>query len=519
MLFAHDSEPDNGLLEEIIHSRNLLLTTSKTFIPSHVHEDILRSKSYVLIRKYTELHCHDSKVMDRMLQTATSMKYTTAIKQIIDRFPKCKDRLTSLNQALTQAYRSRYYIAVELLLNAGANIHTNGNMIPRDLVRHRQYTRMRDYLKYMDININDGELLQLAFNVHDREMALLLLNNGLMDTFAETMHLNVYNRDILLKWRKANRLKRLVQATKSAICKDIFKWQEYARTKDIISIEKLIQCLVDVQKYLNVSSDTTTYSNGYGHRAICAQLAKLSEAIISTDSTLEGYDLCGNLLSQLPRYKIIMIGGRVYNILDLIHIIRKGPHDGQCVCPYTRKILPKPLVLDEYARLKSILTCNALIEPNLLESVRNTPMLNPLSEVKYQLVDIFAKLSYVPSIRVITDASNNTINSMMYNLYLVTREQPQHYPNITIMALNKVKSLSGLPKKTFFVNLLADLVAIRDSHHGTRAELLSIVLRHYKEDGTTHYNDTLSWMLETLGDADNNIMYDIPWYQFEFDTY
>lgn len=517
------SDVADEYIKEIIDSRNLLLTSSKSFLPRHVHEDILRSRSYVLILKFTELHCNDSEVMIKMLHTAITMKYTTAIKQIIDKLPRCEARLALLNHTLKTAYKEKYYLVVTMLLDAGANIHIENNFIPKDLVRHRQYSRMRDYLKYMDININDGELLQLAFNVHDKQMALLLLNNGLMDTFTETMHLSEYNRDVLNKWRKNHRMKRLVQATKTAMCKDVFKWQPYARVKSRDSTEKLLQCLVDLQKYIRLSDisfdDNVATTDDYSYRAICARLAKLSEPLISTDSTLEGYDLCGNLLSHLPKYKIIRIAGRVYNILDLIHIIRKGPYDGHCVCPYTRKQLPKCLVVDEYARLKSILTCGALIEPNLLESVKNTPILSPMNELKYQLVDIFSKLSYVPSITAIVGATDNTINDMMYNLYLVTREQPQHYPSINQTSLNKIKSLTELPKKTYFVSLLSDILAIRDVHYTTRVELLSIVMRHYKEDGSTHFNDTLSWMLETLGDVDANILFNDPWYryQFEFD--
>lgn len=509
----------DGYMKEIIDSRNLLLTSSKSFFPSHVHEDILRSRSYVLIRKFTELHCNDSDAMYKMLQTAATMKYTTAVKQIIDKLPRCEARLTLLNNTLITAYKNKYHLIVNLLLEAGANIHTENNFIPKDLVRHRQYSRLKEFLKYMDININDGELLQLAFNVHDKQMVLLLLNNGLMDTLAETMHLNDYNRDILNMWRRTHRMKRLVQATKTAMCKDVFKWQIHARIRSGDSIEKLLQCLVDLQKYISLSNYTINddVTEDYSYRAICVRLAKLSEPLISTDSTLEGYDLCGNLLAHLPQYKIIRIAGMVYNILDLIHIIRKGPYEGQCVCPYTRKHLPKYPVLEEYSRLKTILTCGALIEPNLLESVKNTPILTPMTELKYQLVDIFAKLSYVPSIKAIVDATDNTINDMMCNLYLVTREQPQHYPNITQMTLNKIKSLTGLPKKTYFVNLLSDILAIRDVHYSTRVELLSIVLRHYKEDGSTHFNDTLSWMLETLGDVDTSILFNVPWYQYQYE--
>ena len=505
---ALDTQRD---IQLVIKSKNLLLTNKDVYIPKTVYTDVLRSKSYVLLKKYLDLHSNDFEYMQKILECAIETKYSVAIKQIIDKFPKGDKRIRLLGEALVSSYKLKLFHVMKMLIEAGADIHVKNNMIPKELVRTRQNEQFKIFIKYMDINLNDGELLQIAFHNHDATMVKLLLDSGLLDTYSDTMTINEYGMLLLNQWRKNNRITRLVRAIKMALCKDVFKWQKLARMKSN-NTDKLLLNLYDLERFINTKSiDDHVH---YTKRALCARLSKLSDLLLIKDGSLDGYDLCGNSLSSLPKYKLITLNGRTYNLIDLVNIIRRGSHDGKCICPYTRSILPKEVIIERYNHLKRILSINSLIEPNLLECVQNTHILTPMTELKYQLVDIFAKLSYVPSISVISDARDSTIDDMMYKLFIVTREHPQYYKNITQNTLDKLKSLTGISKKMYFVNLIEQLLNYQDNMYSSRTELLSILLRHYKEDGTTHYNDTLTWMLETL---DNSIMMDYtPWFQYEF---
>lgn len=498
-------------IQIVIKSKNLLLTNKDTYIPKEFYNDVIKSKSYVLIKKYLELHSNDSVYIQKLLESAIETKSTVTIKQIIDRFPRCDNRIALLSEALVHVHKIKMGHVMKMLLQAGADIHVKNNMIPKELVRTRQTEQFKSLLEYMDINYNDGELLQIAFHNHDATMVKLLLDSGLLDTYAETMTVNEYGILLLNNWRKKNRITRLVRATKMALCKDVFKWQEHARMKSN-ETGKLLLYLWDLEKFSNVNP-IADY-NQWTKRALCAQLSRVSDLLLVKDLELEGYDLCGNPLASLPKYKLFTLNGYTYNIIDLINIIRRGCHDGQCICPFTRSTLPKLSIIDRYNHLKRILTINALIEPNLLECVQNTHILTPLTELKYQLVDIFAKLSYVPNICIISDARDHTIDDMLQKLFIVTRDQPEHYKNITQNSIDKLRRLTGITKKVYFVNLIEQLLKYQDNMYSSRTELLSILLRHYKEDGTTHYNDTLSWMLETL---DDSIMMEYsPWFQYEF---
>lgn len=388
---------------------------------------------------------------------------------------------------LLKAYYLHKRFIMERLLHYGANINAREGEILSHACRLGE-TSMVTFLleKGADPNANESNPIRQAAQHHHTVLVELLLNNGADDSYLDDMVLDFYTNQVVLNWRKNNRLLRLRRAIRNANDNDIFKWQKFCRKSDRDNHSQLMQ-----QAKLFDCDDVTVTSK----RQVCAYLAKKMEDLIQVDNTLEGYDLYGNALSELPKWKLYKIYGRVYNIFDLIRLARNNYYN----CPYTRMPLPVRDIEERRRWLEKTLTRNAYSDYNLLELVRDMPILSKEEELRTMLMnEVWTRLVYPPSMDVVIKASDETIEDMVRKLYLIANDILM-YPTLSITRKWNIQRETGIKKKELFVHTIVEIARTNDSYQSTRHQTLNILFQHYREDGTTREgmpDDLLSFMIE-----------------------
>jgi len=290
-------------------------------------------------------------------------------------------------------------------------------------------------------------------------------------------------------WKRKNRILRLKRAIHTSFNKDTFIWQTLCRKMGNTNIHLLRQQAkifgLESSNILSIASK----------RKLCILLAQASEPMLLKLPNMEGIDLCGNNLNEHPSWKLYSVNGITFNILDLIKLI----NDKQIYCPYTRLPLPTKAIIHRGKFLEKILTQDALNEFNLLEQVKETPLLTKETELQTMLINkVWSRLNYAPNVQIIMNAPDTLIDDMIYNLFRLTDDSYLLYPMLSYNNKNEMLLASDLRKKELFIQTLITIVSVADEWNSVRLHILNILFSHYNDDGTTRNdsNDLLSFMLE-----------------------
>ena len=110
---------------------------------------------------------------------------------------------------------------------------------------------------------------------------------------------------------------------------------------------------------------------------------------------------------------------------------------------------------------------------------------------------VWEKLLYPPPMEVVLEADDESLDDMLIKLSLLTSGS-HAYPMITPRAMANVRIQSGIEKTSTFVQLLSSILRPDDEMRSTRAQLLSIVLRHAasSEDQGNAEEDLFSFMTD-----------------------
>lgn len=413
-------------------------------------------------------------------------------------------------EALVPAHKTHHIPTMEALICGGTDIDAHDGYLLIESIRQKDISLVRRLLDLgANPDIQNGLPLRVAMEIYDARMVEILLNSGAVDTFCDTIVTDVSTRQLIQRWRTANKTKRLVHAIRESSIRFVFQWEKVANTisrdpKKALKYTGILRhhflgCRTLFNYvYPNEALEINTIpAKGMGHREFCAHLAYMSVKMDQVMPELGGVDLLGNDLCSLPKWKLVLIHGRIYTLNDLAQMLTNHGR-GPLTCPYTRIQLPSRFINEHLALVRKYVMPNALCETNLISMVRETPMMTKFMEMRMALMYIFTKLSYVPSPDLILHASHETIEDILRNLYLVMSDSPRIFGFVTSLRRYQITSNCDIQKKReMLIQLLHDIVFMNDMHASTRGETVAMLLRHYNIDGSPRNDeeDTLAWIL------------------------
>jgi hypothetical protein len=194
-------------------------------------------------------------------------------------------------------------------------------------------------------------------------------------------------------------------------------------------------------------------------------------------------DLSGTPINELQVWKIMEISNIPFNSFDLFDLLRHNIF----LNPYTREYLPIDQIRIKENFLKSILCEHQLCNFNLINVVRESPLLSKESILKNKILnDIWNKLTFPPSIELLLGASDRNIDNMVDKLYYCCMESFILYPMCTKTNKRNILISSGINKKMEFVDLLSSILNYDDEHADIRLLMVTLLFRHFDrsiEDG------------------------------------
>ena len=431
-------------------------------------------------------------LMEKPLLDAIYYGNTTCVQILIE---SGANVLVEDNLPLVYACRFRLINIVKMVLEAGADVNARRG---QPLIESCQNgsTDIVDILikNGADVNINDSQpLLEAAKNMHIL-VIIHLLNNGADRNTLDESRMDEITLSIIDTFTKKSRIPRLLRAIHESIAPQDFKWQEFCSTCGNLDMRLLIeQAKLFGIPYKNMSK-----------REICVEFAKDFERSMQEKKKYDDNfsDLSGTPINDLPSWKIMVIENIPFNCFDLFKLVKKG----MSFNPYTKNELPLVDIREKEDFLRRILTKERFKNFDLLQRVKDLPVLNDVGILANRLEnEVWDKLSYPPSINIFMEASDITIDNMVTKMLEICNSRPWYryyllnnnasiYPMITNSVIDHIKEEKGLHKKREFLNLLSHIVNYTDEHQDTRIVLVSILFRHFSSTDMD-LPDTMSFMI------------------------
>ena len=337
-----------------------------------------------------------------------------------------------------------------------------------------------------DPNVS-GKPIEFALRRRNISIVTFLVNNGADLSAASLTHLDDVTGSFLKVMMNRTRVTRLQVAVTNSFHRHEFKWQALA-----IPANLTLTGMARLRRQAKLFGINTT---GLTKRQICRDLALTCyPSIKRKPSANDGTDLSGTSLAQLPTWQLMEINGKFWNVFDLFKLLELD----KFFDPFTFEPLPKNLVLDRRQFLAETLMATRYKEIDILDGVRNNPIPCPRSILRGQLMElVWEKLLYPPPMEVVLEADDESLDDMLIKLSLLTSGS-HAYPMITPRAMANVRIQSGIEKTSTFVQLLSSILRPDDEMRSTRAQLLSIVLRHAasSEDQGNAEEDLFSFMTD-----------------------
>jgi hypothetical protein len=415
------------------------------------------------------------------------------------------------DEALFRAHELKLYHVLKILVHYGANVDARDGQLLINSCEGSEFPDNMDCVTFLlecgaDPNLRQGASLRACVRNQNAKFLEMLLNAGGEEAHVSDMTMSHSLKETLKKWRRHNRLLRLRRAIHSSYNRDTFVWQSLCRKLGNSNVHLVRQQV----KYFGLEEfDKSVSLSNASKRQMCVMLAQSTEKMMDKDLSLESTDLSGTLLQEHPAWKIYYANGIAFNIIDLLRLLQEQIY----ICPYTRFPLPVEDIRRRGKFLEKVLSRDALNEFNLVEQVREMPLLTKEMELQTQLMNIvWFRLSYPPNIQIVIYGSDELLEEMVQKLYRIT-DDLYLYPMLTSWRKYDLMHYKGLRKKELFVKTIIEMVTANDEHTSVRLNVLNILFSHYRDDGTNRSgdpNDLLSFMLQEDESNDNLSSTDSP---------
>lgn len=451
----------------------------------------------LLVVKNADIHYND----DQCLFTAIETECTSIVYILL----KHDANVAACdNKAIILACQMQLVSILKLLISYGADVNARNGM-PLIEASINGYVDIVELLikSGADVNIrNDMPLLEATRNNHIRIM-ILLLNYGADKDVLKTLQVDEVTMCIVDAYSKKLRVPRLAKAIHGSFKKQDFKWQEYCAkcgTND------------DIELLCNQAKLFSLNINGKSKRKICAELAIKLEECMNHDKYDENFcDFSGTSINDLPFWKIMVVDNIPFNVFDLFKLVSNG----EKLNPYTKTLLPLQEIKDKEQFLRNVLTKEKFKNMNLLQQVADYPILSDYAILRNKLEkEVWDILQYPPSITVVMDADDGTIDAMVRSFKILSSSTVlgirfsyiQIYSMVSDDILRDILNSCGFEKKKKFVDFLSLMLNKNDEYRDTRCIAVSILLRHFASPDEE--DDDLTFItgdLEDLYDEDDDL--------------
>ena len=267
----------------------------------------------------------------------------------------------------------------------------------------------------------------------------------------------------ILKWNSSKTFKKTGKEILSLIKgKKIFKWQEICAS---LGDEK-IQELKEIGKLYKIDTE------GKNKREICMELAKKLEKKMKIDISDCNNDssILGDSITDIYKPFLIKIkdNEKIYcfNILELKESINKGETRN----PYTRNELPVDIINKKYEKLKKLTIPSKFTLTNIIEQIKNTPILTKEVLQRQKIIDLFSKMHYTGDIEIFMNAPIERYNQIFNDLveYGLEIKKQDHE-----MYKNKVNLID---KRNVIIDVLIRLYNIDDEQRNIRLQTIETIL-------------------------------------------
>ena len=187
--------------------------------------------------------------------------------------------------------------------------------------------------------------------------------------------------------------------------------------------------------------------------------------VVGNCNNLTDYDtnLYGDLIRDLPQWRIFVIDNVCFDIFDLKMLVDNGQ-----LHPTTRQQLPTDKINQRVAQLNKLSNTSNLFSTDgnqtLLERVADSQIYTAVGELANLTRILFQDFEYFNDITIVTNASDATIDSMVDKLIA---SNANSVLQIQTTHSRIVKSMTGVKKKLYLVKVLLESLNDGDKNSKT----------------------------------------------------
>jgi ankyrin repeat protein len=363
---------------------------------------------------------------NQALVHASRNGYLDIVKYLVERGA---DVSAQRNRALIAASYGGRLDIVKYLVERGAYVHAQDTEGDTALIGASEHGRL-DIVKYLvergaDVRAEntEGDTALIRASEHGHlDIVKYLVERG-ADVRAENTegdtalirasangHSEVI--EFLTKFLKGNLLKEFRKSGKKILSlvkddkqnKDIwYKWQSLCSQLDEKNKDEL----------KNLAFIQGISTNGQSKGEICNLLkTEYTKQMLQTPECHNDSTILGDPIEYIPKPLLFTFNedGKRYcfNIIELLEYINKGKKNN----PYTNQPLPIDAIKERMITLRQILLESKLSLVNILDEIKNNPIMTKQSILRLKIVNLIALLNYTPNIEAITNMSNERVETM-----------------------------------------------------------------------------------------------------------
>ena len=393
------------------------------------------------------IHCNNLKIID--ISKNENLTYVSIIK-------------SKLNKIIF----GKNYKLTELLLPDNELIEL---IIPEDIK-----------LKNLNVN-NNSNLIKINMNVKNLE-EIYYNNVPYLEQITYEELLKKIRYPLKNIFKKAT--KKVIELIKTK--GHIYKWEIICKNVEKLSTKKFTEDDINIIKeyisFENVPIRTDTQNNFYNFNnelltptMTCKTLKDFYENKIKfmiTEDCNNETSMLGDTVNDILKpflYKF-KDNGKIYcfNILELHEYIEKQSDKN----PYTRNNLPVEDIKKEYKKIKKLIIPAAFAVTDILDDIKNTPILSREGIIKQNLSNIFSQMNYSKDV---TEFMNCPIYKFRRSLKLF--KEYGFNDNFTVSQLELFNhEIDNQKRKEIIFNIIISLFNIEDDRKVIRRQNLESLL-------------------------------------------
>lgn len=182
-----------------------------------------------------------------------------------------------------------------------------------------------------------------------------------------------------------------------------FKWQKICSTfgnQDLNTLQKLAQ-------FHDIPNATSM-----NKRELCKNLAIQTEKLQSPDDCANETSILGDPIDDIPKYLVYSFteNGKRYcfNIIELMEYLKTNTTN-----PFTRVPLDIKSINDRFNILKEMLSENALAIVDILDEIRQKPVMDKQSILRLAITNLISGMHYPPDVEQIMQMSESQIRKLI----------------------------------------------------------------------------------------------------------